>query len=165
MLDCGLHPGHHGMQALPFFDDVDLAEVDLALITHFHLDHCAAVPYLACKTKFKVRAAACCSPCLLGVQAACRPLKSHMCRLKAALALPESNEGCVQGRIFMTHPTKAVYSMLLSDAARIGSAESQLYSAKDVETSLAKVEVIDFHQTITIDGVQVLRFAQKPGVC
>lgn len=55
MLDCGLHPGHHGMQSLPYFDDVDLAEVDLALITHFHLDHCAAVPYLACKTRFKVK--------------------------------------------------------------------------------------------------------------
>ena len=54
MFDCGLHPGHHGMQSLPYFDDIDLAEVDLALITHFHMDHCAAVPYLACKTKFKV---------------------------------------------------------------------------------------------------------------
>ena len=54
MLDCGIHPGHHGIQSLPFFDDVDLEEVDIALITHFHLDHCAAVPYLACKTKFKV---------------------------------------------------------------------------------------------------------------
>ena len=54
MMDCGIHPGHHGMQSLPFFDDIDLEEVDIALITHFHLDHCAAVPYLACKTKFKV---------------------------------------------------------------------------------------------------------------
>ena len=64
MLDCGIHPGHHGMQSLPFFDDVDLEEVDIALITHFHLDHCAAVPYLACKTKFKVGLPyfCCCSP-------------------------------------------------------------------------------------------------------
>ena len=29
-------------------------QVDVALITHFHLDHCAAVPYLLQKTKFKV---------------------------------------------------------------------------------------------------------------
>ena len=29
-------------------------KVDVALITHFHLDHCAAVPYLLQKTKFKV---------------------------------------------------------------------------------------------------------------
>ena len=60
-----------------------------------------------------------------------------------------------QGRIFMTHPTKAVYSMLLTDAARVGGSEHSLYSAKDVEHSLAKVEVLDFHQTITVDGVQV----------
>lgn len=55
----------------------------------------------------------------------------------------------------MTHPTKAVYSMLLTDAARVGGSEHSLYSAKDVEHSLAKVEVLDFHQTITVDGVQV----------
>ena len=30
-------------------------QVDVALITHFHLDHCAAVPYLLQKTKFKGR--------------------------------------------------------------------------------------------------------------
>jgi Cft2 family RNA processing exonuclease len=28
-------------------------QVDVALITHFHLDHCAAVPYLLSKTRFK----------------------------------------------------------------------------------------------------------------
>jgi hypothetical protein len=32
----------------------DLDEIDVALITHFHLDHCAAVPYLLCHTTFKV---------------------------------------------------------------------------------------------------------------
>ena len=59
-----------------------------------------------------------------------------------------------QGRIFMTHPTKAVYSMLLTDATRVGKSDHQLYSPRDVEQSLAKVEVIDFHQTITVGGVQ-----------
>ena len=45
MLDCGMHPGYSGAGALPFFDEVDPAEVDLLLITHFHLDHAAGLPY------------------------------------------------------------------------------------------------------------------------
>jgi glyoxylase-like metal-dependent hydrolase (beta-lactamase superfamily II) len=57
MFDCGIHPGFSGLNSLPYLDgndDVDISKVDVALITHFHLDHCAAVPYLLSKTKFKV---------------------------------------------------------------------------------------------------------------
>ena len=73
MLDCGMHPGYSGAGALPFFDEVDPAEVDLLLITHFHLDHAAGLPYFTEKTAFK-------------------------------------------GRIFMTHPTKAVLKMMITDS-------------------------------------------------
>lgn len=55
MLDCGVHPGFKGPASLPFFDAVDLDQVDLMLITHFHLDHVAAAPYVATQTDFKVR--------------------------------------------------------------------------------------------------------------
>ncbi len=55
MLDCGVHPGYKGPASLPFFDAVDLDQVDMMLITHFHLDHVAAAPYVATKTDFKVR--------------------------------------------------------------------------------------------------------------
>ena len=54
MMDCGVHPGYSGLRALPYFDQVDLSTVDVMLITHFHLDHCAAVPYVTSRTKFKV---------------------------------------------------------------------------------------------------------------
>lgn len=57
MFDCGIHPGFQGVLSLPYLDgneDVDISKVDVALITHFHLDHCAAVPYLLSKTKFRV---------------------------------------------------------------------------------------------------------------
>jgi len=33
LLDCGIHPGHNGLNALPYFDYVDPAEIDLLLIT------------------------------------------------------------------------------------------------------------------------------------
>ena len=55
MLDCGVHPGFFGLASLPFFDEIDLAEVDVMLVTHFHLDHCAAVPYVTGHTGFKGR--------------------------------------------------------------------------------------------------------------
>jgi cleavage and polyadenylation specificity factor subunit 3 len=55
MLDCGIHPGMKNMDAMPFFDAVDLSEVDLLLVSHFHLDHCGALPYLTEKTTFRGR--------------------------------------------------------------------------------------------------------------
>ena len=55
MLDCGIHPGYSGEHSLPYFDLIDLNEVNIMLITHFHLDHCAAVPYVVGNTNFKVR--------------------------------------------------------------------------------------------------------------
>ncbi len=54
MFDCGVHPGFSGEQSLPYFDSIDMDTVDLMLVTHFHLDHCAAVPYVVGKTVFKV---------------------------------------------------------------------------------------------------------------
>jgi cleavage and polyadenylation specificity factor subunit 3 len=46
MLDCGVHPGKEGSDSLPFFDWIpDIGSLDLILITHFHMDHCAALPY------------------------------------------------------------------------------------------------------------------------
>ena len=41
LLDCGIHPGRDGMDACPFFDLIEPGEIDMILITHFHLDHCA----------------------------------------------------------------------------------------------------------------------------
>ncbi|CAJ0927656.1 unnamed protein product, partial [Mesorhabditis belari] len=53
LLDCGIHPGMSGVDALPFVDAVDLEKVDVLLITHFHLDHCGALPWLLTRTNFK----------------------------------------------------------------------------------------------------------------
>jgi Cft2 family RNA processing exonuclease len=39
LLDCGIHPGYDGISGLPYFDRVNPEQVDVLLITHFHLDH------------------------------------------------------------------------------------------------------------------------------
>lgn len=53
MMDCGNHPAKTGLDSLPLFDKINCEEIDLVLITHFHLDHCGALPYFCEQTKFK----------------------------------------------------------------------------------------------------------------
>lgn len=53
LLDCGIHPSDNDLSSLPFFDKINPEEIDLLLITHFHLDHCGSAPYFIEKTSFK----------------------------------------------------------------------------------------------------------------
>ncbi|KAF5003558.1 hypothetical protein FDECE_9897 [Fusarium decemcellulare] len=55
MLDAGQHPAYDGLAALPFYDDFDLSTVDVLLISHFHIDHAASLPYVLAKTNFRGR--------------------------------------------------------------------------------------------------------------
>ncbi|PIN06906.1 mRNA cleavage and polyadenylation factor II complex, BRR5 (CPSF subunit) [Handroanthus impetiginosus] len=55
MFDCGIHPAFSGMAALPYFDEIDPSNIDVLLITHFHLDHAASLPYFLEKTIFRGR--------------------------------------------------------------------------------------------------------------
>ncbi|XP_035724312.1 uncharacterized protein LOC118442590 isoform X2 [Vespa mandarinia] len=113
MLDCGIHPGLSGMDALPFVDLVEADEIDLLLISHFHLDHCGALPWFLQKTSFK-------------------------------------------GRCFMTHATKAIYRWLLSDYIKVSNiaTEQMLYTESDLETSMDKIETINFHEEKDVFGIK-----------
>ena len=113
MLDCGVHPGREGSDSLPFFDNIEeIGSLDLILVTHFHIDHCAALPYFTEKTNF-------------------------------------------QGRIFMTHATKAVMKLLLSDNIRLNARSARpLYTDKELSACIDKCEVIDFHETREVRGVK-----------
>eukprot|EP00045_Choanoeca_perplexa_P018079 m.277124 g.277124 ORF g.277124 m.277124 type:complete len:703 (-) comp17705_c0_seq4:4876-6984(-) len=111
MLDCGIHPGKKGADALPYTDEIDADQVDVLLITHFHLDHCAALPWWTEKTTF-------------------------------------------QGKVYMTPATKAIYKWMLKDFVRVSSmSEVGLFNYQDVENSLEKIEVVDFHQTVSLGGL------------
>jgi len=117
LLDCGIHPGYDGINGLPFFDRVEPDQVDAVLITHFHLDHAASLPYFTERTGFK-------------------------------------------GRVFMTHPTKAVIRLLLGDYLRLmsmkgdsGGDKEVLYTEKDLEKCVEKIELIDYHQSIRLKSM------------
>jgi len=113
MLDCGIHPGMNGSLCLPFIDCIVPELIDMVLISHFHLDHCGALPWFLKKTAFK-------------------------------------------GRVFMTHATKAIYRWMLSDYVKVSnfSTEQMLYTDKDVEDSMDRIETIDFHQEVEVNGVK-----------
>ncbi|OMH78941.1 Cleavage and polyadenylation specificity factor subunit 3 [Zancudomyces culisetae] len=115
MLDCGLHPGFDGVASLPFLDEIDVSKIDLVLVTHFHVDHAAAVPYLLEKTTFN-------------------------------------------GRTFMTHATKAIFRWLLWDYVKVsnnfGGAEEALYNEEDMLRAYEKIEVVDYHETVEVEGIK-----------
>lgn len=114
MLDAGVHPAHSGIASLPFYDEYDLSAVDILLISHFHLDHAASLPYVMQHTNFK-------------------------------------------GRVFMTHPTKAIYRWLLSDFVKVSSAPDStenLYNDDDLSTSFDRIEAIDYHSTMEVEGIK-----------
>ncbi|KAH3662360.1 hypothetical protein OGAPHI_005612 [Ogataea philodendri] len=119
MLDAGVHPAFSGAESLPFYDDFDLSKVDVLLISHFHLDHAASLPYVMQHTNFK-------------------------------------------GRVFMTYPTKAIYKWLLNDFVRVTSIADDndensanfLYTDEDLNESLDRIETIDYHSTIEVEGIR-----------
>ena len=113
LLDCGIHPGMSGMDALPFVDCIEADQIDLMLITHFHLDHAGALPWFLQKTTFR-------------------------------------------GKCFMTHATKAIYRWLLSDFIKVSNIATQqmLYTEQDLETSMDKIETINFHEGKEISGIK-----------
>ncbi|CCC69876.1 hypothetical protein NCAS_0D02950 [Naumovozyma castellii] len=123
MLDAGVHPAYQGMASLPFYDEFDLSTIDVLLISHFHLDHAASLPYVMQKTNFK-------------------------------------------GRVFMTHPTKAIYRWLLRDFVRVTSIgvnstignDDNIYTDEDLAESFDKIETVDYHSTVDVDGIKFTAF-------
>ena len=51
MLDCGMHMGYNDDRRFPDFSYIAQDEpltdhIDAVIISHFHLDHCGALPYM-----------------------------------------------------------------------------------------------------------------------
>jgi len=113
LLDFGIHPALTGMSALPFVDHINPEEIDLMLVSHFHLDHAGGLPWFLMRTRFK-------------------------------------------GKCYMTHPTKAIYKWLLSDYIKVSNiaTEHMLYSESDLDSSLNKINVLNFHEEKEVNGIK-----------
>lgn len=56
----------------------------------------------------------------------------------------------------MTHPTKAIFYTLMCDFANLASKDTdRLFVRADVDAAMKKIEVIDFEQTVMVDGIRV----------
>ncbi|KAI0043657.1 Metallo-hydrolase/oxidoreductase [Auriscalpium vulgare] len=110
VLDTGVHPAHSGMASLPFVDELDWSTVDAILITHFHLDHAAALTYITEKTNFR--------------------------------------DG--KGKVYMTHPTKALHKFMMQDFVRMSNSSTDaLISPVDLSMSISSIIPVSVHQLIT----------------
>ncbi|KAH9892899.1 mRNA 3'-end-processing protein YSH1 [Cubamyces lactineus] len=108
--DAGVHPAYSGIASLPFIDELDWSTVDVLLITHFHLDHAAALTYIMEKTNFR--------------------------------------DG--KGKVYMTHPTKALHKFMMQDFVRMSSSNADtLFTPLEMSMSLASIIPVSAHQVIT----------------
>ncbi|RZC73918.1 hypothetical protein C5167_049401 [Papaver somniferum] len=84
--------------------------------------------------------------------------ESYVCfHLDHAASLPYFLEKTTfKGRVYMTHATKAIYKLLLSDYVKVSkvSVEDMLFDEQDIIKSMDKIEVIDFHQTLEVNGIR-----------
>jgi cleavage and polyadenylation specificity factor subunit 3 len=65
-----------------------------------------------------------------------------------------------KGRVFMTHPTKAIYKWLIQDTVRVSGANSNsssqpLYTEADHFATFPQIEAIDYHTTHTISSIRI----------
>ncbi|KXJ86742.1 beta-lactamase-like protein [Microdochium bolleyi] len=65
-----------------------------------------------------------------------------------------------QGRVFMTHPTKAIYKWLIQDSIRVGNTSSNstsqpVYTEQDHLNTFPQIEAIDYHTTHTISSIRI----------
>ena len=59
-----------------------------------------------------------------------------------------------KGKVFMTHPTKAVYRFLMSDFVRISNAgtDDNLFDESEMLASWRQIEAVDYHQDVSVGG-------------
>lgn len=60
-----------------------------------------------------------------------------------------------KGRVFMTHATKAIYKLLLSDYVKVSkvSVEDMLFDEHDILNSMEKIEVCFQHPILDLQAV------------
>lgn len=147
MFDCGIHPAHSGIGALPVFDAIDISKIDVCLVTHFHLDHCGALPYFISKTPFKG--------------------KVFMTEPTKAIARLLWNDYAAMSKLVTASSTNM-------SASREFSSEymdtcGTLFDETDIEKALDVCDVINFGQTLHLKelGISItcLRAGHVLGAC
>lgn len=128
MLDCGVLPAARGLAALPLLHHHGLepSAVDIVIITHFHLDHAAALPYFTERLEgFRGRVFA-----THATIAVMRIMLKDYCRISGA-------EAAARG----------------AGATGDAAGGEALYDESELERCLSRMQAVDLHQRIAADGV------------
>ncbi|POW01771.1 hypothetical protein PSTT_12268 [Puccinia striiformis] len=137
--DTGIHPAFSGMAALPFIDEV---------VSH-------SIAFLSAFKKDLIR--------MLFMSTRVHIWKSfhldHAASLTYIMENTNFKEG--HGKVFMTHPTKAVYRFLMQDFVRMSTigTDSELFNEEQMIASYDSINAIDYHQEISLGS---LRFTSYP---
>ncbi|CAK9438319.1 uncharacterized protein LODBEIA_P25430 [Lodderomyces beijingensis] len=126
MLDAGMHPALSGHASFPFFDEYDLSKVDVLLISHFHVDHSASLPYVMQQSNFRG--------------------KVFMTHATKAIY-----RWLMQDFVRVTSIGNAK-----NDGSGGGSSEEggNLYTDDDIFKSFDRIETIDYHSTMELNGIR-----------
>lgn len=93
--DTGVHPAYSGMASLPFIDDLDWSTVDAILITQF------VIPAIQREILTHI-------------------FSFHLDHAAALTYITEkTNFRDGKGKVYMTHPTKAVHKFMMQDFVRM----------------------------------------------
>mmetsp|Transcript_62987 Transcript_62987/g.144945 ORF Transcript_62987/g.144945 Transcript_62987/m.144945 type:complete len:633 (-) Transcript_62987:470-2368(-) len=65
-----------------------------------------------------------------------------------------------QGKVLMTHATRAICPYLWHDYARVSrvSEDDHIFTREDIDKTMDCIEVVDFHQTVTSNGISVTAY-------
>lgn len=138
LFDCGIHPAASGLPSLPVFDQVDLKQVSLCLVTHFHLDHAGAVPYLMGHTWFDGDVVM-----TEPTKAVCQLVWNDLCQLSRSTQDPTASSGF--------NPQSA--------GAQAGSSSGGLFNEEDVVECMRRIETMNLQETrVFPGGVEVTCF-------
>ncbi|KAK3665478.1 endoribonuclease ysh1 [Elasticomyces elasticus] len=125
MLDAGIHPAYDGLAALPFYDEFDLGSVDVLLVTHFHMDHAASLPYVLAKTPFAGK-----TYMTHPTKAIYKHLMQDSVRVQNTHTSTSASSGGTDGYIH------------------------QLFSEQDILSTLPQIQTISFNTTHTHNGIR-----------
>ncbi|CAD2111069.1 hypothetical protein YYG_03318 [Plasmodium vinckei petteri] len=168
MLDCGIHPAFMGIGCLPIYDAYDISKVDVCLITHFHMDHSGALPYLINKTRFKGRVFM-----TEATKSICYLLWSDYARIEKCMNLMNKNKSMKgkkeledngsdgmenninnDGYISNDDNDDAYYDSYIVDRDNDENSNNVLYDDDDIDTTMELIETVNFHENIELENVK-----------
>ncbi|KAH7649766.1 CPSF metallobeta-lactamase [Cryptosporidium bovis] len=142
MFDCGMHMGYKDERKYPDFSLISAqlnptiinSIIDLVIISHYHLDHCGALPYFTEKIGYS-------GPIIMTY-----PTKSV-----SSVLLSDYSKIMEQKLLIQ----KSNQSSKICNTENSNTSEYGFFSIGDVWSCMEKISTIQLHQTLEISGIEI----------